>query len=383
MMKKYAVFLLCAILVIAAPPVARGADMDTRGFNGSLSDWILGTSYGITSGSADREAGTLTFVLPKQALDALTRQDREDIRSAMLDMLSLYLNSREAAQRFTILYRAESEQVEAITSDGLASGDAKAAGDGAEMSAARANTAKENLVFIHHSVGGNWLKQGLSRALGERGYHVADITYGWREYGDHTDTRDWPLWFTDGVMALVYRELGTMNAENSLAPADAQNTIVLFKSCFPNSDTGDSIDDEMTVYSSLLPYFAGRPDKMFILVTPPPMIRISNPGLTRQLCRWLTDRQEGWLAGQDTGNVFVFDLYNILTHPDAHHRIENGQEVHREAVGANSLYYDSHGDDHPNQEGNEKATEEFIPLLDHWHSLFTAHSGNIAQKFIP
>ncbi len=216
-MKKHALILLCAVLMIAAPLFARGAELDTRGFNGSLSDWILGTNYGITSGSADREAGTLTFVLPKQALDALTRQDREDIRSAMHDMLSLYLCSREAVQRFTILYRTESEQAEAGTPDRPASGDAKATGDSAEMPAVKANTTKNNLVFIHHSVGENWLKQGLSRALGDRGYHVADITYGWREYGDHTDTRDWPLWFTDGVMALVYRESSCSKAASPTA----------------------------------------------------------------------------------------------------------------------------------------------------------------------
>ena len=383
MMKKCVSIILCVILMIAVLPFARGADMDTRGFLGSLSDWILGTSYGIISGSADQEAGTLTFILPKQTLDALTRQDREDIRSAMLDMLSLYLSSLEAAQRFTILYRAEAEQSGAGIPDMPVAGDTKAPEYSAPPPAAQANTAECNLVFIHHSVGENWLKQGLASALNDRGYHVADITYGWREYGDRTDTGDWPLWFTDGVMALVYRELGAMSAENSLLPADGENTVILFKSCFPNSDTGDSIDDEMAVYNSLLPYFAGRPDKMFILVTPPPMIQISNPGLTKQLCRWLADRQEGWLAGQETGNVYVFDLYNALTHPDAHHRLENGQEVRREAKGAGRLYYDSDGDDHPNQEGNVKATEEFLPLLDHWFTLFITGSGDSSQVFIP
>ena len=54
-----------------------------------------------------------------------------------------------------------------------------------------------NLVFIHHSVGENWLNDGLCRALNDSGYHVADIYYGWRAYGDNTDTVDWPTWFTD------------------------------------------------------------------------------------------------------------------------------------------------------------------------------------------
>jgi hypothetical protein len=229
-----------------------------------------------------------------------------------------------------------------------------------------------NLVFIHHSVGENWLNDGLCRALNDSGYHVADIYYGWRAYGDNTDTGDWPTWFTDEVMGLVYQELGQMTAPNKLEPAPGGNTIVMFKSCFPNSDVGSDISDEKAIYNGLLPYMEAHPDKMFVLVTPPPMQNIPDPQKTRELCDWLTDRDDGWLAGLSTGNVFVFDLYNVLTHPDAHHRLVDGVEVHEVVPGFDTLYYDSDGDDHPNKDGNLKATEEFIPLLDEWYREFAA-----------
>lgn len=367
----------------AGEPFIEGVDMDSRGFLGSLSDWILGTDFGILSGSVDPEGKALTFVLPKQALDALTPQDQQDIRAAMFDILSLYLPSREEAEKFSILYRTEGELIPAAIVEMTEAPVTETIGIDTVPEPVQTGMAEKNLVFIHHSVGENWLRQGLAGALNKHGYHVADITYGWREFGDHTDTSDWPVWFTDAVMGLVYPELGTMSAENSISPADADNWIVLFKSCFPNSDVGDSIADEMAVYNSLLPYFASRQDKMFILVTPPPMIQISTPGLTRQLCNWLTDRKDGWLSGQERGNVFVFDLYNILTHPDAHHRLENGQEVHTEVSSEDMLYYHSDWDDHPNLQGNEKATEEFIPLLEHWYFLFATRSGNASQRFVP
>jgi hypothetical protein len=301
----------------------------------------------------------------------------------MLDILSLYLPSREEAEKFSILYWAEGESQPAATAEMTEAPVTGNIGNDTTTETVQAGMAVKNLVFIHHSVGENWLRQGLAGALNEHGYHVADITYGWREYGDHTDTSDWPVWFTDEVMALVYPELGTMSAENSIHPADADNWIVMFKSCFPNSDVGDSIDDEKAAYNSLLPYFASRPDKMFILVTPPPMIQISTPGLTRQLCNWLTDRKDGWLSGQERGNVYVFDLYNILTHPDAHHRLENGQEIHTEVSSEDMLYYHSDWDDHPNLQGNEKAAEEFLPLLEHWYFLYTTRSGDASQRFVP
>ncbi|MBN1777018.1 MAG: hypothetical protein JW811_02755 [Clostridiales bacterium] len=227
-----------------------------------------------------------------------------------------------------------------------------------------------NLIFIHHSCGANWLNDGLCQALNESGYHVADIYYGWREYGDRTDTGDWPMWFTDEVMPLVYQEKDAMTAPNAIPAAAGENTIVMFKSCYPCSDVGNSMEDEQAIYNSLLPYFSAHPDKMFILVTPPPMIYISNPAVTRELCDWLCDRENGWLAELTTGNVFVFDFYNMLTHPDAHHRFADGQEEHVSVAGFDTLYYDSNGDDHPNQDGNRKAAQEFIGLLNHWYRLF-------------
>ncbi len=234
-----------------------------------------------------------------------------------------------------------------------------------------------NLIFIHHSVGGNWLANGLCAALNASKYHVADTTYGWTggggvDYGSRTDTVDWPTWFTNTVMNLAYDEMDAMTAHNTVAAAPGENTVIMFKSCYPNSDVGSSITDEKAIYNSLLPYFQAHPDKMFVLITPPPMQNISYPLKTRELCNWLTDRNTGWLKTLTTGNVFVFDFYNVLTNPNAHHRLVGGAEVHEVVSGANTLYYDSSGDDHPNATGSNKAAQEFVPLLNKWYQEFKA-----------
>jgi hypothetical protein len=232
-----------------------------------------------------------------------------------------------------------------------------------------------NLIFIHHSVGENWLNNGLTAALNASQYHVADTTYGWTggggvDYGSHTDTTDWPTWFTNTAMNLVYDEMDVMTASNTLAAAPGENTVIMFKSCYPNSDVGSDITDEKAIYNSLLPYFQAHPDKMFVLITPPPMISISNPAKTRELCNWLYNRDAGWLKDLTTGNVFVFDFYNVLTSPDAHHGLVAGVEVHDVVPGANTLYYDSSGDNHPNSTGSNKAAAEFVPLLNKWYQEF-------------
>jgi hypothetical protein len=233
-----------------------------------------------------------------------------------------------------------------------------------------------NLIFIHHSCGQNWLNDGLCASLNSDGYHVADTTYGWTgtgtyDYGSHTDTSDWPTWFTNTVMEMVYDEMDAMTAPNAIPAAAGENTIIMFKSCFPCSDVGSSITDEQAIYNSLIPYFQAHPDKMFVLVTPPPMLSISYPLKTRELCNWLVDRDTGWLKDLTTGNVFVFDFYNVLTAPGAHHYVVGGVETHVVVPGYNTLYYPTGGDNHPNETGNDKATAEFVPLLNLWYQQFS------------
>jgi hypothetical protein len=379
-MKKYGalVLFLVAVVVTACGGAASsesndpgdaqdGGAMPSVGeVQAALDDWILGTDFGIESGIIDESARTVTLKMYGDRYAALSDEDKADMADAVSGLLlSGPLASAFADGRLLI-------SVDGQTVDELSWSGSPAAWE--PMSTEEAG-AVVNLVFIHHSCGENWLNDGLCEALNDAGYHVADIYYGWREYGDRTDTVDWPMWFTDEVMALVYQELGNMTAQNSLEPAPGDNTIIMFKSCFPNSDVGSDISDEKAIYNSVLPYFQEHPDKMFVLVTPPPMQQISAPEKTRELCDWLVDSVDGWLAGLSTGNVFVFDFYNVLTDPGAHHRLQDGDETHTSIGGHDTLYYDSDGDDHPNPEGNAKATEEFVPLLDHWYQQFVATRG--------
>ena len=361
MKKLIGLLIILALLIPAAVGVyseSAYALPDPDGFAQTLSDWIIGSGWGIQSGEIDIASQSVTLTLPEDRLQALTDTDRQDILTAVGDILALYLSPTGAAEGFTVLYTAGGPESAVIPP--------------VDNTSAQPGTARANLMFIHHSVGENWLRDGLCEALNAHGYHVADIYYGWREYGDRTDTSDWPMWFTDTVMDLVYREMGAMTAPNTIEPAQGDNTIIMFKSCFPNSDVGNAITDEQAVYNSLLSYTAKHPDKLFILVTPPPMTHISHPLRTRELSNWLTDREGGWLQAYPADNVRVFDLYNVLTHPDAHHLMENGAEIHTVIKNANTLYYDSDGDDHPNSTGNNKAAREFIGLLDAWYTEFVA-----------
>ncbi|MEX1307764.1 MAG: hypothetical protein AB1Z19_04480, partial [Eubacteriales bacterium] len=324
----------------------------------TINDWILGTEYGIETIEFDGSTYTIAISEEKQA--GLADYERDDIRLALMNIGKAF--------GFT--------GCEIVFSDGTAvmgSGEGGAESTQSEQADVTSSLPAEgdtvNLIFIHHSVGENWLNDGLCEMLNANNIHVSDTYYGWSDMGDYTDTEDWPRWFNDDVMPNVYHKLDTETASNGIAPGEGENTIIMFKSCFPNSEVGKSIDDEKAIYDSLLSYFAKHPDKMFVLITSPPMQKIRHPEKTRELTNYLVDKN-GWLKDYSLNNVYVFDLYNVLTAPENHHWLIDGTEEHVVTGDSNTLYYDSGGDDHPSTEGNIKATEEFVPLLLYWYDQF-------------
>jgi hypothetical protein len=240
------------------------------------------------------------------------------------------------------------------------------------------------LMFIHHSSGQNWLSTGngnLGTALNANHYYVTESDYGWDSQpgdnlGDSTDTVNWPAWFNDAKMPGVYANTFMNTYANTIAAPSGENQVIMFKSCFPNSEVGSSIDDEKAIYSGLLPYFAAHPDKLFILVTPPGEASVSSYALTKSLCDWLVDEKTGWLKGYTQKNVAAFDFYCVLSETDSHHRVVDGavQHAYSASYDGESPYhvYGLSTDDHPNSTGNQKASEEFLPWLNAMYNRWQA-----------
>lgn len=253
------------------------------------------------------------------------------------------------------------------------------------------------LVFIHHSTGENWLKDGygeLGQVLGDNNYFVSDTNYGWGPdaIGDRTDILNWPEWFrspqTPSYMQALFSESGQNSSfTRNLPNPGGENQIVMFKSCFPNSalegnpndpptpGDGLSVGNAKYIYNDLLNYFQTRPDKLFVVITAPPLIDSTYAENARAFNTWLV---QNWLRENNytVGNVAVFDFYNVLTNPQNHHRFANGTVEYVNDQGGNTEYYPSE-DDHPNQEGSRKATDEFVPLLNVFYHRWS--SGAPAQ----
>lgn len=233
------------------------------------------------------------------------------------------------------------------------------------------------LIFIHHSCGQNWLADGdgnLRAELNANRYYVSESNYGWDaepddNLGDSTNTENWSMWFNNTKMPYVYASTYASDSNSSsISNPGGENEIIMFKSCYPLSEVDSSINDEKAYYNTIRNYFEDHPDKLFILITPPGETNVSSAVLTRQLCSWLIDEENGWLKDYPHKNVGVYDFYCTLSETDSHHRIKNGAVEHfySSAYDGESPYHD--GDDHPNAVGNQKATNEFVPLLNYYYN---------------
>lgn len=257
------------------------------------------------------------------------------------------------------------------------------------------------LIFIHHSTGENWLTDGygdLGRTLDQNNYFVSDTNYGWGPdaIGDRTDIPNWLEWFasdqTERYMQALFNESGQHSAyTRTLSDPGGENQIILFKSCFPNSALEGSPNDPPSaegwltighakyVYNQILEYFAVHPDKLFVVITAPPLSDPTYAANARAFNQWLVYE---WLVEYPLNNVAVFDFYNVLTGRDHHHRYWNGQIEHTFTPGADTLVYPS-GDDHPSEEGSRKATEEFVPLLNIFYNRWAASAASVPQPTLP
>jgi len=84
-----------------------------------------------------------------------------------------------------------------------------------------------------------------------------------------------------------------------MADPGGQNEIVVFKSCFPNSNLegrptdrpargeGLSVSNANAIYNELLNYFSTRPDQLFVAVTAPPVRDPARAANARAFNRWL------------------------------------------------------------------------------------------------
>jgi hypothetical protein len=226
------------------------------------------------------------------------------------------------------------------------------------------------MVFLHHSVGSGLLYQGVLRdSLQQLGISVRGATYG-DEIGQQTDMANWlPKFESDMPRILTFKGHPDLYYKDGTA-----NDIIMFKSCFPNSQIesegtapGNPNSRERTianykaVFDGLGQEMRKYPNKLFVYLTSPPLVpSVTTPehaAWARQFNRWLTGEfLPSYLKETGLDNFVIFDLFDFLA--DENNVLKTNYRV--------SNPNDSHLNELANLEAVRQFMEFFRPVWTNW-----------------
>ncbi len=223
-----------------------------------------------------------------------------------------------------------------------------------------------NLFFLHNSTGRYLIDQGDVRGLLEALDPDGDLGVAFWDQ----DYNDIGLRGPDGAFVAESYIIPDNDTDpgglhklwttgNDARAAILQNhTVIAFKSCY----TASAItSDEMLAqykawYLEMREVFAEHPDKVFVVLSPPPRHRLATTldqaDRARAFANWLTGPE--YLAGAD--NVVGFDFFDALAHPD-----DDGDR--RNMLRAEFERSASDGDSHPNTAANVAVAPSFCQAL--------------------
>ena len=230
----------------------------------------------------------------------------------------------------------------------------------------KADDSSRRLFFLHHSTGRLLLDEGharqyLNEVNNARGSDLVlwDHDYNYIGLSDVQGDLlgyDYSIPGDDTYPAGLH-ELWTTNnsARDSIL---ARYDIVAFKSCYPACD----IDSEAQLqqyqqwYLEMRTFFDSRPDKTFIIMSPPPRHRLATNAThaerARRFARWLTSDE--YLS--DHPNLVGFDFFDLLANPDDGSATSNMLRYQYELSHSSS-------DSHPNALANSTNAPIFIDVL--------------------
>jgi hypothetical protein len=218
-----------------------------------------------------------------------------------------------------------------------------------------------DIIFLHHSVGHNLIEQGgVREAFAQAGYDFFDHDYNGEGLTDPTGqakgySYSVPDDNTDiNGLARIFEQPVLPLPANTLS-ALLQHEVIILKSCYPNSSitSDEQLAQNKDYYLKIRDTMDKHPDKVFILVTTPPL----NPAETdletaaraRAMADWL--KSDEFLSGHP--NVFTFDFFSYLA------------EDQPGSSGLNMLKaaYQDGADSHPNQLANETIGPKFVEFV--------------------
>lgn len=195
------------------------------------------------------------------------------------------------------------------------------------------STENMKVLFIHHSTGGNLIKQGDLR--GELNKISPNIEFWDHSYNlfpilpklvalftNYTGLSDAQGEMTGKHYNIVvsnnspkeYAEIFARDPKDPTLKAVLSYDLIVFKNCFPTTKiTSDQqLEEYKTYYVKIRESVGKYSNKKFILLTPPPLRKevttSENAKRAQELANWLNSDQ----FITSFGNLFVFDFFQLL-----------------------------------------------------------------------
>jgi|WetSurSiteA1Bulk_404760.scaffolds.fasta_scaffold00643_2 hypothetical protein len=231
-------------------------------------------------------------------------------------------------------------------------------------------TTLTNLFFLHHSTGEGLITEGNMRGV-IASYNTAyGTSFQFWDHGYNSDGLRDPSGNSTGTNYNIPDDNTDPEGLNNLWTnieeryVTARNLIlnnhevIAFKSCFPASDIPDSttLNQYISWYLAMRDFFDTRPDRLFIVMSTPPLHHLATNSTAatnaRAFADWLCS--DVYLSGHS--NVRCFNLFDYLAnHNDG-------------SATANMLRYEyegshSNNDSHPNTLANQTVGTIFAEFL--------------------
>jgi hypothetical protein len=225
-----------------------------------------------------------------------------------------------------------------------------------------------NLFFLHHSTGEGVVQVGDVRGHvatynSDNGTDLEFWDHGYNEDGlrdpDNIETGESYAIPGNNTDPDGLHYLWTSGEADAVACRDRilnNHQVIAFKSCFPASaiTSEDMLDQYKAWYLEMRDFFDTRLDRVFVVMSPPPLCpestNLSEAKKARRFADWL--KSDEYLLGHP--NVACFDLFDVLAHADDRSVIAN--MLHEDYVRGG-------GNSHPNDDGYIAAGAAFAPFM--------------------
>jgi hypothetical protein len=216
------------------------------------------------------------------------------------------------------------------------------------------------ILFIHHSTGGNLIKEGRLRAelrkinpdieLWDHSYNlfpvlgtlVARFTHlkGLSDAKGHSTGKDYRITLSNNSPK-EYAEIFSRDPKDPTLTSILSYDIIAFKNCYPTTriKSNKQLIEDISYFSAIRDAIQRFPKKQFILVTPPPARRETTNAQDALRARQLVSVLNSLMFIQEVKNLHIFDFFNLLA--DEHGYLKKAY--------CRPLPWDSHPNEYANQ----------------------------------